>query len=282
LNKQQPKVSIIAIPLSYFVIIPKIIQDTLNRTPLDSLTLSNLDIANFTSKQIGFHLKAQLPPPTILPFFAEIGDFTLRVHDDSKEENRLLDAQVPGFGFKLNDPVFLDMRGNMSFQESDMAALKGLVERFSRNELKDTTFMARSEVVVRMFGITWYGALPIYKELPVPTIANDLVSVFKALPNFARIPPAEMSKCISFISISFSFPPLPFPLCLLIRYVSKKKKKMFRPSFFFIFIFLFLFFVFFFQTRSSKTNTKTPLNLSTPLSTRAFSLSWPSNPSTSP
>ncbi|KAJ3411177.1 hypothetical protein HDV05_002643 [Chytridiales sp. JEL 0842] len=181
-------------PIMYFVIIPLIIQNTLNATPLDSLSLSTMQIHTFSNTSISFYLKATLPPPTIFPIWAGVGDTTFRIHDPS--ENRLLEATIPGFDFKLNDPIQLNFNGTLSFQNSNLPALQTLVETFSVNNLNAQTFKARSDVQVKVLGMTIYSALPIYKDLDLPRVKNDLVSVFTVLPKFARVPSNQMNALI--------------------------------------------------------------------------------------
>ncbi|KAJ3204823.1 hypothetical protein HDU67_009293, partial [Dinochytrium kinnereticum] len=182
---------LVMIPIAYFIIIPNIIQDVLDKTGMESVTLSTLSVDTFSTTQIGFYVKAQIPPPTIFPLRAGVGDLTLNIHDE--QENILMKALIPSMDFTLNQVVRLDTRGNVSFDGVERAAIVKLVKEFSTTGLKERVFMMRARVQIKVFGITVYPGLPIRKAFPITGISNDIVKLYGSLPSFTRVPANEMN-----------------------------------------------------------------------------------------
>ncbi|KAJ3190634.1 hypothetical protein HK101_008517 [Irineochytrium annulatum] len=181
-------------PIMYFIIIPQIIQNTLNQTGMDQITLNNLDVNAFKPASVGFHLFAQIRRPTIFPVRAGLGDLTLHIVDE--QNNLLMDAQVPAMQFWIDREIVIDMDAKVSFEGSNTPALQKLMLEFSTVGLVNRTFTARMNAKISVFGIPVYWALPLYKAFPVSGVQNNLVSVFSALPNFARVSASNMNNLI--------------------------------------------------------------------------------------
>ncbi|KAJ3106297.1 hypothetical protein HDU96_008274 [Phlyctochytrium bullatum] len=187
----QKKVTLVMLPIMYFIIIPMIIQDVLDKTSFDTISLQGVDVDQFSTTQVGLRMRASIPPPTIFPVKAGIGDLTLELKDE--QENLLMDALLPGMEFTLNQVVALDSRANVSFARSNTRALVQLVKDFSTKGLNDRKFIARTKAKVMMYGITIYPALPLYKKLPITGISNNVLQLWSSLPSFTRIPTNEMN-----------------------------------------------------------------------------------------
>ncbi|KAJ3331150.1 hypothetical protein HDU76_003972 [Blyttiomyces sp. JEL0837] len=183
-------------PIFYFIIIPKIIQDTINKTSTTSFTLNQLSINRFENTTVGFDLNAQIPPPTIFPIKANLGALTLHVYDDSNNQ-LLLDAEIPGLSFTLNELIVFNISTAIQFKDSNVHALASLVDLFSTKGLtEDKVFMARANVKIGIWGITFYSALPIYKAINSPNVKADLLSVYSAFRQYASVGQDQMNNLI--------------------------------------------------------------------------------------
>ncbi|TPX77175.1 hypothetical protein CcCBS67573_g01541 [Chytriomyces confervae] len=196
--------------VSYFFIIPAVIQSVIDNGGSGS-SASNLDFSiqsisvnNFTKDSLQFGIQLSVGPFSIFPVSAGIGSFRIRVTDENSAELAALD--VPDINIaSASQPIKLDSIFTFSLASADVSVLTDLVANVTRSpgtSLYGRVFTAKFNVPIKLFGITLYSSLPLYKTLrfnkPNPNQTVDTSKLIDQVISLLTVPedPA-LSKLVS-------------------------------------------------------------------------------------
>ncbi|RKO89167.1 hypothetical protein BDK51DRAFT_34777, partial [Blyttiomyces helicus] len=171
-------------PIAYFFIFPAIIQTQLNNQNINQVTINRVAIGNFTDNKIGFLVRGHLPAVNPLPLKAATGDMTMYLHQRGNPDNCLFAIKVPGLQIQLNKPIQLDLDGSLSSDKCSTADTAALMAAFSAGNItRGFEFQIRVRVPIKLFGITIYPGLPLYKNLGAYEQSNVLVPSLTSILN---------------------------------------------------------------------------------------------------
>ncbi len=174
------------IPVSYFWLIPYMVQKQIENVAADSLALEGIKVTNMTADTIDFSIKAFVKPMMPIPMRVGTGGFTIRIHDP---ENQVITRLgVPPMSFVISQGMSLDFSERINFAGANGAALSKMIKGLSSDEgLKDYKLTARFEVPVYVIGIRVYSGLPLYRGVAL-TGKADLKELLTGMPDIAKLP----------------------------------------------------------------------------------------------
>ncbi|KAJ3265343.1 hypothetical protein HDU77_005586 [Chytriomyces hyalinus] len=196
--------------VSYFFIIPAVIQSVIDNggsgssAPNLDFSIQSISVNNFTKDSLQFGIQLSVGPVSIFPVSAGIGSFRIRVTDENSAELAALD--VPDINIaSASQPIKLDSIFTFSLASADVSVLTDLVANVTRSSgtsLYGRVFTAKFNVPIKLFGITLYSSLPLYKTLrfnkPDPNQTVDTSKLIDQAISLLTVPedPA-LSKLVS-------------------------------------------------------------------------------------
>ncbi|ORZ09021.1 hypothetical protein BCR44DRAFT_102507, partial [Catenaria anguillulae PL171] len=181
-------VSIILIPLMYFVVAPAIIRSKVRNIPLSALNITTMDVQSFETQGLNFNFSASLPQQFPIQMWARITPKTVSIQTDEKgwnDEAALAVVESPPLDLNLKYPQ-LDMSGKLLVRDSK--PLKALMTEFSAKGLSARSLYARMKIDIGVFGITFYSNFEVEKPIELAHVKNDLLSVWSEIPDWFKSP----------------------------------------------------------------------------------------------
>ncbi|TPX67077.1 hypothetical protein SpCBS45565_g04061 [Spizellomyces sp. 'palustris'] len=176
--------AIVVAPLTYFVIIPAIIQSKINGIDMESLGISRIDVVSWSANGLRFGFAATLPSQLFLPIRVTLAPMSAVVGEKKNFKDGWAEAKLPEFSIKINEEIKLDFEGDLLIRDSE--ALAGLIEAFSNDKLQGMGIRAKFGATIKIWGITWYKNLPLHKDLNLPDVGPTVAGLYKALPQAVR------------------------------------------------------------------------------------------------
>lgn len=121
------------LPLAYFVIIPQVVQSTLNDLGTRSsnrVTLGEANIGKFGSDSLGVGVGLILDPVVPFPIKAGLGITAVSVTDQNG--NVIANTIVPGLDFWVNTQIKIDLTTNVTFDAISRTNLKNLLGQLAK------------------------------------------------------------------------------------------------------------------------------------------------------
>lgn len=174
------------IPVSYFWLIPYMVQRQIETVSGDALSLEGITVTNMTADNIDFSIKAFIKPMMPIPMRVGTGGFGINIHDP--DDKIITQLGVPPMSFVVSEGMSLDFSERINFAETSGEGLAKIVKGLSSEEgLKDYKLTARFNVPVYVFGIRIYSGLPLYRGVAV-TGKADLKELLTGTPDLIKLP----------------------------------------------------------------------------------------------
>ncbi|KAI8913616.1 hypothetical protein EDD86DRAFT_201051 [Gorgonomyces haynaldii] len=173
--------AVILLPISYFSIIPSFIQHKINHVGFDQpFQLNGIHIGSLQKETLNVGVDLELGSLFPLPIKAGVG--SMQIHVLSRDIDEIVVVDLPDLEFWLNAPIRLDLDLKIGLSQDNQQRMQQLLREFSQQGLKDYKIVAHFKAPIRVFGLTIYSGLDLYKEISLAHLEPNLASLKDLIP----------------------------------------------------------------------------------------------------
>ncbi|KAJ3345944.1 hypothetical protein HDU91_007181, partial [Kappamyces sp. JEL0680] len=186
---------VIMLPVAYFIIIPGVVQATLNDlgTHTNNLvTLRDINVGRFGDSSLDIGVNMVIDPVVPLPVRVGLRETAVFVTDQNG--NVIANTVVPPLDFWVNSHITVDVTTNVTFDSTAQTNMRKLLGQLSSG-VSDLQIVVHLKAPITVFGITLYAGLPLYKKLDLGSVETSLQSFVAMLDRIASsFAPASFEK----------------------------------------------------------------------------------------
>jgi len=142
---------------------------------------------------MAFHFEGSIPPQFWMPLTAELGPTTARIQSENNDD--LMMISLPSLSMTLNKPLEMNVNGNVTV--NGIPHVREIVAKLSSHEgLVNESVWVRANIMITVFGITFYRDLPVWRKIPIPRVRGHLKELWQEMPDTILVNPG--GKYLSF------------------------------------------------------------------------------------
>ncbi|KAJ3070913.1 hypothetical protein HDU98_006073, partial [Podochytrium sp. JEL0797] len=212
--------NLVLLPTAYFAIIPAVIENAVQNAgttatlPTINAVLQSLAVKSFTNDSFSIQVAVSVGAVSIFPISAGVGAFRVNLVDETS--NQLIAISIPDITIpSLSQPFNFNSTFTITFDTANIPVVAALVTNATQtlgDSLFGRTFTARFNVPVKLFGITIYSGLPLFKTISIqkptgpPVVANSTMTsdMLTKLMNFVSAPANPALSMLTHLLFEFS------------------------------------------------------------------------------